>query len=106
MFVERLEVLCHKAPARPFHRGQADIEARGNLLIRQPLIGVEQDPDPGQFAGAGFPTLQELLKGRPFFRAEIDMVFLLRQRAPLLVGSGASRYHSLPLLLKTTRTQY
>jgi hypothetical protein len=40
-FVECLEVLFDKALAEAFDRGSANLESRGNLFIRESLIGLE-----------------------------------------------------------------
>src|SRR4029453_6523967 len=104
--VERLQVALHKALAGPFHCGHADIQARGNLFIRQPLICLEQDASTGQFPGPVLTPLHELLKRGRFSAVRSTTYFFFG------IAAVTPWWYWLPTLpqaalpLKTTQTEY
>lgn len=90
--VERRQVRSHTALARALHGGDAHRSRRSSLLIREPLIGLEQDADPGQFPGTALAPLQQLLQWVPSLGGALHNLFLLRHRAaPSCVEVGADR---------------
>ena len=60
MLVEGAKIFFDKALARAPDGGRADIERRGNLLIREAVIGFEQDAGTGQLAAASLPLAQQV----------------------------------------------